>query len=139
MEQEDRQVKCDYCDAGWEDRSYEGECESFGCLIYGNGIALENCALSQREITKRLKELKDYEAGKIERPQWVANRFIRELDESCAFSGEPSCMLPSYPPKRMNKGCYFSIYGRIDLHYERRAEYRRGYEDGKNGMEMHEP
>lgn len=126
-------MKCENCPAGWEERSYEGECQDCGCLIMGHDLFFDDCWISISEAQKRIRQLKDYESGKIERPQWVANRFMRELDDCCAFSGGPSIQLPAYPPARMNNGFYFSIYGAGDLYNERCAAYKQGYEDAKAG------
>ena len=132
--------RCERCPASWEsggmtDCGYE--CDSYGCLIYGNDILLEdNCKLTKQMVNNRLAQLKAYEDGKVDRPLWVANRFMRELDHACAFSGEPSLNLPAYPPVRMRKGHYFSIYGRIDMNEQGRMDYRRGYEDAKTGRKL---
>lgn len=127
-------MKCEYCPAGWEERSYEGECGDYGCRILGHGICDDDCRLSAAEVEKRLKQLEEYEAGNIDRPQWIVNRFMRELDGTCIFNGEPSHV--SYPPVRMRKGVYYPLYGSVDMHYQRLADYREGYEDGKAGKEM---
>ena len=103
-------MKCENCPAGWEDRSYEGECGDFGCLIYGHEICLDNCRLSEAEINKRLKQWEDYTAGRIERPKWVANKFIREMDASWWFGHSLGIFLPGYPPPKMRNGCHESIY-----------------------------
>ena len=126
--------RCENCPASWEDRSYEGECNDFGCQIMGHGICDNDCRLTKSEIEKRLQQLEDYEAGKIKRPQWIANRFMRELDSTCVFDGKPGHT--PYPPVRMWKGVYYPIYGPTDMHYQSRADYRRGYEDAKAGKEM---
>ena len=127
-------MRCESCPAGWEDRSYEGECNDCGCLILGHGLFDDNCKLSKKEINKRLQQLKDYEAGKIDRPQWIANRFMRELDDTCIFNGEQSHV--SYPPVRMYKGVYYPLYGAVDMHYQTMSDYRQGYEDAKAGRKM---
>lgn len=127
-------MKCEHCPAGWENRSYEGECDDYGCRILGHGICDDDCKLSRAEIEKRLKQLEEYEAGKIKRPQWLVNKFIRELDGTCIFNGEPSHV--SYPPVWMRKGVYYPLYGTVDMHYQRLSDYREGYEDGKTGKEM---
>ena len=129
-------MRCENCPAGWEDRSYEGECNDCGCLIYGHGLFNDNCRLSKDQIMKRLAELDEYEHGRIDRPQWVANRFLRELDDTCSFNGEPSYV--SYPPERMRKGVYYPLYGTVDMHYQRISDYRRGYEDAKAGKEYND-
>ena len=122
-------MKCDNCPAGWEDRSYEGECNDFGCLIYGHEIVREKCPLTNEEIKERLRQLERYEAGEIVRPQWIVNRFMRELDDTCSFNGEPHHV--SYPPRRMTKGVYYPLYGSVDMYYQTMSDYRRGYEDAK--------
>ncbi len=127
-------MKCEHCPAGWENRSYEGECDDYGCKILGYEICDDDCKLSRAEVEKRLKQLEEYEAGKIKRPQWIVNKFIRELDGTCIFNGEPSHV--SYPPIWMRKGVYYPLYGPVDMHYQRLSDYREGYEDGKNGKEM---
>ena len=129
--------RCERCPAGWEkggmtDCGYE--CDSYGCRILGYDMLDDNCKLSKKEIEKRLKQLEDYEAGKIDRPQWVANRFMRELDHSARIHDGPSFSY-SYPPVRMTRGVYFPLMGSTDMYYERSGEYRRGYEDAKAGKE----
>lgn len=124
-------MKCENCPAEWE----HYECDSCGCLILGKSMFDADCKMSATEIEKRIQQLKDYEAGKIERPQWVANRFMRELDHSCAFSGKPGYGLPAYPPHWMSKGVYFPLYGSTELHYQGKSKYRRGYEDAQAGKE----
>lgn len=125
--------RCEYCPAGWEDRSYEGECNAFGCRILGFEIVDDDCKLSKTTVEKRLKQMEDYEAGKIERPQWIANKFMRELDTTCSFNGEPHHV--SYPPRWMRKGVYYPLYGTVDMHYQSMHDYRQGYEDAKAGKE----
>lgn len=127
--------KCEYCKAGWESRSYEGECEDYGCLIMGHGICDEDCKLTKAEINKRLKQLEDYEAGKIERPQWIVNRFIREMDDSMVFSGHLGYSLPGFPPQKMRKGCYESIASSAGLRSAMDAAYERGIKAGKGAAE----
>lgn len=128
-------MKCERCPASWEvggmtDCGYE--CDSYGCLILGAEILDDNCKLSKKEIEKKLNELKDYEAGKRERPQWVANRFIREMD-SHSWTGEFSVFLPGYPPLKMRDGCYSSIHSSMSIKDTYRMAYREGYEDAKEG------
>lgn len=126
-------MKCENCPAGWEDMSYEGECNACGCLILGNDMFDDDCSLSADEIDKRLAQLKAYEEGKIDRPQWIANRFIRELDHHWWPGHSLGIFLPPFPPPRMYKGCYDSIYSSMGLSdsvemIERRV--RRNYEEG---------
>ena len=128
-------MKCERCPASWEsggmtDCGYE--CDSYGCRILGAEIFDENCKLSEKEIRKKLQELRDYEAGKIERPQWVANRFIREMDAH-SMIGDFSVFLPGYPPLRMRDGCYSSIHSSMSIKDTYRMGYREGYEDAKEG------
>lgn len=123
-------MKCENCPAGWENRSYEGECNDCGCQIYGHGIFNDNCKLTRSEIEKRLKQLGHYEAGMIERPKWVAERFLREADSEYKF-------LVSYPPKRMTKGVYYPLYGEISLHYQSVCDKRHGAEEMKNKILMY--
>ena len=122
-------MRCETCPAGWEDRSYEGECNDCGCRIYGHGLFNDNCRLSRKEVGRRLKQLEDYEAGKIVRPKWVAERFLRECDAEYKFN-------VSYPPVRMTRGVYYPLYGEVSLHYQAASDYRRGYEDAKEGKEV---
>jgi len=128
-------MKCENCPAGWEDRSYEGECGDFGCLIYGHEICLDNCRLSEAEINKRLKQWEDYTAGKIERPKWVANKFIREMDASWWFGHSLGIFLPGYPPPKMRNGCHESIYSSSSLNDNVKSAYMEGYEDARSGKE----
>ena len=133
-------MRCEHCPAGWEDGGMTScgyEVDSCGCLIFGVDECHEDCKLSKTEIKRRLKQLKDYEAGKIDRPQWVANRFMRELDSAAALHGNPAFSY-SYPPKRMRKGVYYSLTGSTDRHYQSRADYRHGYEDAQAGKPMKE-
>ncbi len=127
--------RCEYCPAGWEDRSYEGECNSFGCRIYGVEIVKDDCKLSKAEVEKRLQQLEDYEAGKIERPQWVANKFMRELDNSRAWLGHLGLFLPGYPPPRMKNGCHENIYSSMNMKDNVEWAYKHGYQDAKDGKE----
>lgn len=132
-------MKCLECPASWEvggmtDCGYE--CDSYGCLILGVGLLDDNCHRSRTEVERRLQELKDYEDGKIDRPQWVANRFMREMDESCAFSGSLGYSLPAFPPLRMRKGVYNSLYSSMGLTDNAKMHYRNGYEDAKAGKPM---
>ena len=128
---------CDYCPAAWEDSTNNEngyECEAYGCKIYGLYRASEgdSCGLSAKEVEKRLQQLKDYEAGKIKRPQWVANKFLRELDSQMS---EVKCGLPGYPPVWMRNGCYMSLQAETDIYYTQTHAYRDGYEDAKAGKE----
>ena len=128
--------KCEYCKAGWESRSYEGECEDYGCRSMGRGICNDNCKLKKAEINKRLKQLEDYEAGKIERPQWIVNRFIREMDDSMVFNGHLGYSLPGFPPQKMrNDGFYESIASSAGLRNAMDADYERGIKAGKGETE----
>jgi len=127
-------MKCENCPAAWEDRSYEGECNDCGCRIMGHDMVGDDCSLSLKEVNKRLDQLEDYHNGKIERPQWVVNRFIRELDACNSMFGL-DLGLPAYPPKKTNNSLYKSIYGRIDVTYSEYSAYRQGYEDAKKGLE----
>ena len=126
--------RCEYCPAGWEDRSYEGECNGYGCRILGFEILDENCKLSKDQIRIRLKELEDYEAGKIERPQWVVNKFIREMDNNM-LDNRLGLFLPGYPPKRMRNGCYQSLHSGMSLQDTAEHNYKHGYQDAKDGKE----
>lgn len=133
-------MRCERCPAGWEtggmtDCGYE--CESYGCLILGEGITDAFCKLSKKEIEKRLAELKEYEAGRIERPQWVANRFIREMDAH-SVTGSFSVFLPGFPPLIMRDGCYSSLHSSMSISDTYKMAYREGYEDAKEGKEMRE-
>lgn len=130
-------MKCDNCPAAWEKGGMTScgyECDSYGCIIRGlyYGGEGESCYLSKEQVLKRLKEYKDYQAGKIDRPEWVIKKFIRDLDGQMGVE----CGLPPYPPKRMHDGCHKMLYGTTDLHYERSAAYRYGYEDAKAGKPM---
>lgn len=127
-------MKCEFCPAAWEDRSYEGECNDCGCRIMGHDMVGDDCSLSLKEVNRRLDQLEDYHNGKIERPQWVTNRFIRELDACNSMFGL-DLGLPAYPPKKTNNSLYKSIYGRIDITYSEYSAYRQGYEDAKKGLE----
>lgn len=99
---------CEECPAGWEDRSHEGECYDCGCIIYGEA---DGCRLTRAEITKRLRQWEEYQEGKIDRPQWVANKFMRQMDRRIF-----SC--PAYPPKRMSNGCHESIYSADQMRWD---------------------
>ena len=125
-------MRCEKCPAGWEDRSYEGECNDCGCLIMGHGIFDSNCKLTSEEIKERLHQLKEYEAGRIKRPQWIVNRFMRELDTSFNFIRD-GVLHTSYPPERMTRGVYYPVYGSLDMKENIRMGYRHGYEDAKGG------
>ena len=132
-------MRCENCPAGWEsggmtDCGYE--CDSYGCLIYGENILLDaDCKLTKQMIDDRLAQLKAYEEGKIERPKWVANRFIREMDEHC-HDGDLGVFLPGYPPVKMRNGCYANVHSGMDLKDSCEAAYRKGYEDAKAGKPM---
>lgn len=40
---------CEYCPMGWEDRSYEGECNDCGCLFdYDFNVPIWKCMLPDR-------------------------------------------------------------------------------------------
>lgn len=127
-------MKCENCPAGWEDRSYEGECYDCGCLILGHDMFDEHCRLSMAEIERRLKQLEDYHAGKIKRPKWVAERFMRELDQ-CFALFKLDLGIPSYPPKKTHDNLYYSLHGGIDMRDAQKSAYRQGYEDAKAGLE----
>ena len=103
-----KQNDCEECPAGWEDRGYEGECYDCGCIIYGEA---DGCRLTRAEITKRLRQWEEYQEGKIDRPQWVVNKFIRQMDRRIF-----SC--PTYPPRRMNNGCHESIYSADQMRWD---------------------
>ena len=103
-----KQNDCEECPAGWEDRGYEGECYDCGCIIYGE---VDGCRLTRAEITKRLRQRDEYQEGKIDRPQWVANKFMRQMDRRIF-----SC--PAYPPKRMSNGCHESIYSADQMRWD---------------------
>ena len=126
-------MKCEFCPAAWEDRSYEGECNDCGCRIMGHDMVGDDCSLSLKEVNRRLDQLEDYHNGKIERPQWVVNRFIRELD-NCYQLFKLDLAIPLYPPKKMNNGVYKGMYGSTDMYYERCHAYEQGYEDAKKGL-----
>lgn len=141
-------MKCDNCPAAWESSTNNEngyECDCYGCLIMGRyyGGEGESCSLTSTEVKNRLYDLKRYEKGEIVRPQWVANRFIREMDGQMGVE----CGYPGFPPKRMPKtvhydecgeeyyGVYKYIYGSTDSYYERCHAYKDGYEDAKAGKE----
>lgn len=131
-------MKCERCPAGWEsggmtDCGYE--VDSYGCLILGAGIMDDNCKLSADQIDKRLAELKAYEDGKIERPQWVANRFIREMDDNWWIGHELGIFLPGFPPPKMKNGCYERLHSSIGITDTYKMGYREGYDDAVSGKE----
>lgn len=128
-------MKCDNCPAAWEDSTNNEngyECEAYGCVIRGlyYGGEGESCYLTKDQVNKRLKEWEDYTAGKIKRPEWVARKFLRELDSQMTTC---ECGLPGYPPVQMSNGCHKSLYGSTDIHYDMISAYRQGYEDCENG------
>lgn len=126
-------MKCEDCPACWEDRSYEGECNDCGCLIMGHDIFRDPCRLSRATIEKRLQQLEDYHSGKIERPRWIMERFMREMDNAAALF-QCDLGLPGFPPKKTREpGLYYSLYGSTDLRYQGRCDYRKGYDDAKAG------
>ena len=131
-------MKCESCPAGWENRSYEGECSDFGCIIYGSGICRDDCRLSRAEIEKRVKQWEDYTSGRIERPQWVANKFVREMDAAWWFGHKLGVFLPGFPPLRMHDGCHEGIYSASSLKESCGSAYREGYEDAKTCKPMKE-
>lgn len=127
-------MKCDNCPAAWESGSMTScgyECDSYGCTIRGMyyGGEGESCYLTKAQVERRLKEWEEYTSGKIDRPEWVAKKFMRDLDYQMQYE----CGLPGYPPKRMYDGCHKHIQGVTDMHYQMRADYRKGYEDAKAG------
>lgn len=131
-------MKCDSCPASWEQGGMTScgyECDAYGCIIRGlyYGGTGESCYLTEKQVERRLKEYKDYTAGKIERPKWIAEKFMRELDDKMTTV---QCGLPGYPPKWMRDGYHKSIYGTTDLHYERVDAYQAGYKDAKAGKPM---
>ena len=91
----------------------------------------DNCKLSKAEIEKRLQQLKDYEAGNIERPQWVANRFMREMDNNWETGHRLGIFLPGFPPPKMMNGRYGHIESAMELSNNYDMAYRKGYEDAK--------
>ena len=36
----------------------------------------------------------------------------------------------------MTRGVYYPLYGEVSLHYQAASDYRRGYEDAKEGKEV---
>lgn len=124
-------MKCENCPAGWEDRTYEGECNDCGCLIMGHDMVGDDCSLSRSEVEKRLQQLEDYHAGKIKRPQWLANRFMREMDHAAALY-QCHLGLPGFPPKTTHDNLYYSLYGSTDLHFQGECEHRHGFDQAKN-------
>lgn len=142
-------MKCDNCPAMWAERDIMTECGvehgEYGCLIKGHGYGGEDdsCSLTETEIRNRLWQLELYEKGEIKRPQWIANRFIHDMDSQMGVE----CGLPGFPPHRMPKtthydeygeehhGVYKSIYGSTDAYYERCHAYEQGYKDAQEGKE----
>lgn len=140
-------MKCDNCPAMWAENDIMTECGvehgDYGCLIQGRdrGSEGDSCSLTETEIRNRLFQLERYEHGEIIRPQWIANRFIRDMDRQMGVE----CGLPGFPPRRMNGrvsideygeehyGSYKSIYGATDAYYERCHAYEQGYADAKAG------
>ena len=140
-------MKCNNCPAAWETGGMT-ECgyefDAWGCLIRGiyYGGEGESCYLSKDQVEKRLDELKRYNRGEIKRPQWILNKFVREL---VSQMGTVQCGLPGFPPlwqKGYKNGddeyCMTvqPLYGETDRHYQSRADYRLGYEDAKAGREF---
>lgn len=144
-------MKCtENCPAFWVQGGggyeYPDEVDCYGCQIYGmyRGGEGDHCNLKEKQIKKMLGELEAYEMGEIDRPNWVAMRFIHDMD------GEGECGLPQFPPKRcyvekiendIFEEAYYvtntkSLYGKVDLHFAQRSAYRRGYEDAKEGKEF---
>ena len=132
-------MKCLECPASWEEGGMTDcgyECDSYGCRIFGLYQISDDCRLSRKEIKIRLQQLEDYEAGKIDRPQWVANRFMREMDDNWSLGHELGIFLPAFPPLRMKNGCYESIHSAHGIRDTYNMGYREGYEDAKAGKEM---
>lgn len=144
-------MKCsEECPAFWMQGGggyeYPDEVDCYGCMIYGmyRGDDEDRCRLTRAQIDRKLEELEAYEKGEIERPKWVAMRFIHDMD----ISGDID--LPSFPPKRCISeqvkddifgDCvcvknYKSIYGEVDVSWERQIEYERGYRDAENGKKQ---
>lgn len=139
-------MKCDHCPAVWEDGGWTEcgyECNSYGCVIFGENIGGEgeSCGLKKKDVEFRLQQIEDYEHGKIERPQWMANKFIREMDMAIAN-------FPRFPPKRPRIRTINTEYDGVityaesvrvisecEQHYELAHAYRKGYEDAKAGRE----
>ena len=132
-------MKCDNCPAMWAEADIMTECGvehgEYGCTIRGNGYGGEgeSCYLSEDQVKKRLQEWEDYQNCKIKRPKWVLNKFIRDMDSACAFSGEPSLGLPQYPTLWHSEGKRYRLYGHIDYDDARKSGYRDGYRDAKGG------
>ena len=125
-------MKCENCPASWEDSSNTEngyECNDYGCLIYGT--LNDECKLSFNTIEKRLKELKDYESGKIERPQFVANMFMRLMDERMYSSYSQAMFLPPFPPKKCYGRLYQSLHSSTDIKDTYNMGFREGYEKAK--------
>ena len=143
-------MKCsENCPAFWVKGGggyeYPDEVDCYGCQIYGmyRGGEGDYCNLKKNQIEKMLGELEAYEMGEIDRPNWVAMRFIRDMD------GAGDCGLPQFPPKRCDiekiddifDDAYFitnmkSLYGYVDLRFAKSDAYRKGYEDAKEGKEF---
>ena len=140
-------MKCDNCPAAWEKGGMTVcgyECDAWGCIIRGMyyGGEGESCYLTKEQVEKRLAELEKYNKGEIKRPQWVLNRFLREL---VGQMSEVECSLPGFPPLwqrgvKNEDGEYCMVvkplYGSTDMHYETRSAYRQGYDDAKAGREF---
>ena len=127
-------MKCERCPASWESGGMTScgyECDSYGCMILGAEMLDDNCKLSKAEIEKRLQQLKDYEAGKIQRPQWVANRFMREMDANWEIGHRLGIFLPGFPQPKMMNGCYEHIESAMGCRDNYDMAYRKGYEDAK--------
>jgi len=132
--------------AGGGSYEYPDEVDCYGCRIYGmyRGDEDDHCRLNRKQIDKKLEELEAYEMGEIERPKWVAMRFVHDMDISMDLG------LPQFPPKK----CYSEeitddfwgdgiciknmkpLYGKTDMHYAKEHAYRQGYEDCKEGKEF---
>lgn len=144
-------MKCsENCPAFWVmgggGYEYPDEVDCYGCHIYGmyRGDEEDHCRLSREQIENKLTELEAYEQGEIDRPKWVAMRFIHDMDISMDLS------LPHFPPERciskkfnddiFGEGTYVTnmktLYGTTDMHYAKSHAYRQGYEDAKEGKEF---
>ena len=145
-------MKCtENCPAFWVQGGggyeYPDEVDCYGCQIYGmyRGGDGDHCNLTKNQIEKKLEELEAYEMGEIDRPNWVAMRFIHDMD------GAGDCGLPMFPPKRcvvkkiedddFDEPYYYctnmkSIHGNTDLNFAQTCAYRKGYDDAKEGKEF---
>lgn len=145
-------MKCtENCPAFWVQGGggyeYPDEVDCYGCRIYGmyRGGEGDYCNLTKNKIDKKLTELEAYEMGEIDRPNWVAMRFIHDVDISMDLH------LPQFPPKRCISEKFKdefwgeevicvknrkNLYGTTDMHYEKADAYRKGYEDAKEGKEF---